>query len=53
MNKHTFDRHAFNALYGFRCDCADCASPHEKERQKALARSLKPAPRTSGEDNGS
>lgn len=44
-SKTPFDRHQFCALHGFKCDCADCASPAEKARQKALARYLKASPR--------
>lgn len=37
-----FDRHAFNALYGFRCDCARCISPADRAAKEALHRMLRP-----------
>ncbi len=39
------DRHAFNALYGFACDCDDCASPKQKALKQELARHLRAAPK--------
>jgi len=47
-SKTPFDRHQFCALYGFKCDCADCISPQEKARKKELARSIKASPSDEG-----
>lgn len=35
------ERHRFCALYGFRCDCARCATPKERAEKAALAKALR------------